>query len=137
MEEEWRNIAGYESFYQVSNFGRVRSLHRTFVRSDGRLHNKPGKILTPGINPRGYLFVNLSDVNHKITPTRIHRLVAETFIPNPDNLPQVNHKDENKLNNSAENLEWCTAAYNDLYGSRNQKISRALQGNKNRQKKLS
>lgn len=137
MEEECKDIAGYENLYQVSNLGRVRSLHRTFVRSDGRLHNKQGKVLAPGVNPRGYLFVNLSDTNHKITPIRIHRLVAETFIPNPSNLPQVNHKDENKLNNAATNLEWCTASYNALYGSRNQKISSALQGNKNRQNKLS
>lgn len=132
MEEEWRDIIGYEGLYQVSNLGRVRSLDRTFIRSDGRLHNKQGRILTPGKNPRGYLFVNLSDINHKITPTRIHRLVVQTFIPNPECLPQVNHIDENKLNNSITNLEWCTNSYNTSYGTRNQRLSMSLIGNKNR-----
>lgn len=133
--EEWRDIKGYEGLYQVSNLGRIRSLHRIFVRSDGRLHNKPGRTLTPGVNSKGYLFVNLADKLHKATPTRVHRLVAEAFIPNPENLPQVNHIDEDKFNNKALNLEWCTAHYNDTYGTRNQRLSIALKGNKNRVKK--
>lgn len=87
--------------YQVSNLGRVKSLigHE--------------KILKPEIRT-GYYAVNLSK-NNKQKSKRIHRLVAETFIPNPDNLPQVNHKDENKLNNNVANLEWCDNTYNSHY----------------------
>lgn len=132
--EEWRPITGYEGLYEVSNFGRVRSLNRQFIRSDGRLHNEPGRILRGCITTRGYLCVNLCDNNHKVTTHKVHRLVAYMFIPNPNNYPHVNHKDEDKLNNNYENLEWCTELYNDNYGSRNQKLSVSLKGNQNRKK---
>lgn len=131
MEEEWRDIKGYEGLYQVSNLGRVRSLDRKFIKSNGRMHSRKGKVLAPNTNPKGYFFVNISDINHKITPTRIHRLVAEAFIPNPNNLPQVNHIDEDKSNNSITNLEWCTNRYNTMYGTRNLRLSIALKGNNN------
>lgn len=131
MEEEWRDIKGYEGFYQVSNLGNVRSLDRIFIKSNGRRYNKKGKILIPGLTTKGYETVNLSDVNHKITSKRVHRLVAEAFIPNPNNLPQVNHIDENKLNNFVTNLEWCTNTYNISYGTRNLRLKTALRGNNN------
>lgn len=109
MIEEWRDVVGYEGIYQVSNLGSVRSL----------LFNKT-KILKQGCATNGYLFVNLWK-NKKARPHRIHRLVAEAFLPNPNNLPCVNHKDETRDNNILENLEWCSYSYNLSYGSRAEK----------------
>lgn len=122
MGEEWRDIAGYEDYYQVSSFGRVKSVERYIQQRDGRRapYRIPEKILKPKMSPNGYLFVNLS-VQGRAKPCRIHRLVAETFIPNPQGLPTVNHKDENKDNNRVDNLEWCTQAYNNEYGTRRQR----------------
>lgn len=100
--EEWRDIHGYEGLYQVSNFGRVKNCVR-----------KTLKTIRTSVN--GYGYVVLSK-NCKQKLHLVHRLVAEAFIPNPDNLPQVNHKDENKLNNIYCNLEWCSAKYNINYG---------------------
>ena len=112
MEEEiWCPIKGFEGLYDVSDQGRVKSL-------------KFGKerVLNPVRDGGGYLFVILyKNREHKIC--KVHRLVAKTFIPNPDNLPQVNHKDEDKENNSVQNLEWCDSKYNINYGTRNQRVS--------------
>ena len=80
-----------------------------------RLHK--GKVLSPGKDTDGYLKVCLS-CNGKNKMFFVHRLVAEAFLPNPDNLPQVNHKDEDKSNNRVDNLEWCSQLYNNIYGSR-------------------
>ena len=118
MIEEWRPVVGYEGLYEVSNTGRVRSLDR-YVKGKGKsyfLHK--GRILSPGIKPEGYLVVRLQR-----RMFYVHRLVIEAFIPNPDNLPEVNHKDEDKENNSVQNLEWCTDKYNQNYGTRTQRIS--------------
>ena len=112
MEEEiWCTINGYEGQYQVSDQGRVRSL-------------KFGKerIRKPIRNTQGYLQVDLWK-NGDIKNWLVHRLVAQAFIPNPDNLPQVNHKDEDKENNSVQNLEWCDGKYNINYGTRIQRVS--------------
>ena len=111
-EEVWKDIQGYEGLYQVSNMGRVKSLERTVW--NGRSYYKaPERILKAG-KARGYLRVMLcKDGKGKWYP--VHRLVAIAFIPNPDNLPEVNHKDENKQNNCVENLEWCTRQYNVEY----------------------
>ena len=105
-EEIWCPIKGYEGLYEVSDKGRVKSL-------------KFGKerILKPVRNTCGYLQVSLYKKG-EMKPYRIHRLVAKTFIPNPDNLPQVNHIDENPSNNKSENLEWCDQKYNNNYGTR-------------------
>lgn len=105
MEEVWRDIKGYEGAYQVSNFGNVRSLNFMRRKEVRELAKK---------NMRGYPYVILYK-DTKIQRKRIHRLVAEAFIPNPDNLPEVNHKDENKANNRVDNLEWCTHKYNFDY----------------------
>lgn len=106
--EEWRDIEGFEGIYQVSNMGRVRSLaHET----NGK-HYK-GKILSSGVSA-GYHLVRLSKGNEKVSK-RVHRLVAEAFIENLNELPEVNHLDGNKNNNCVENLEWCTSKENKVH----------------------
>ena len=112
MKEEWRDIKGYEGLYQVSNLGRVKSLSR--IDNLGR--KKKETILSPGKDKNGYFQIQLYK-EKTIKMRKIHRLVAETFIPNPDNLPQVNHKDENKQKNHIGNLEWCDNTYNQNYGT--------------------
>ena len=113
MMEEWRAVPGYEGLYEVSNMGNVRNVRR----------NKLLRLLKTN---NGYIRVFLCKNGIK-TGFQVHRLVSEAFIPNPNNLPQVNHKDEDKTNNNVDNLEWCTAKYNLNYGtarirSRNTKI---------------
>ena len=118
MTEEWRPIEGYEGLYEISSYGRVRSLDK-YVKSKSesyRLHK--GKVLSPEKNTRGYLSVVLS-YNGKHKTITVHRLVAQAFLPNPDNLPEINHKDEDKTNNNVTNLEWCDHKYNVNYGTRN------------------
>ena len=107
MKEVWKDIKDYEGLYQVSNFGNVRS----FKNLNGRgLVNTPHN-LKPQYGRHNYYAVHLTkDKLYK--NALIHRLVAETFIPNSDKLPQVNHIDGNKYNNHVNNLEWCTCKYN-------------------------
>lgn len=119
MEEVWKAVPGWEGLYEVSSLGRVRSLPRYARRRAGRNNNATylyeGKELLPAITAKGYLSVRLYyDGRQKDYP--IHRLVASAFIPNPNNYPQVNHKNEVKTDNSVDNLEWCTNAYNRVYG---------------------
>lgn len=138
--EIWKDIEGYEGLYQVSNEGRVRSIDRIVIQKNFKgnfveAHYK-GKILGHFFNKMGYKRVALNK-NNKNKKFSIHRLVAKAFIPNPHNFPQVNHIDENKLNNTVfvnddgsidikkSNLEWCTAPYNTNYGSRNERLKTA------------
>lgn len=102
--EEWRDVVGCEGRYQVSNFGNVRSL----------FFNRLVSVFTKS---NGYKCVTLHYKRGKHTVFYIHRLVAQAFLPNPDSLPQINHKDENKANNNVDNLEWCTCQYNVNYGT--------------------
>lgn len=114
--EQWKNIEGYEGLYQVSNEGRIKSLHREIIYKDGRKKVLEERILHNFISDLGYYHVMLSKdgVSKRY---KVHRLVAKAFIPNPDNLPVINHKDENPKNNVVENLEWCTQGYNVHYGT--------------------
>lgn len=124
MQEIWKDISGYEGIYQVSNLGRVRSItHFTPIKNDKKIVY--GKILNQTPITSGYLSVNFC-VNKKRKKCLVHRLVAQAFIPNPQNLTQVNHIDENKLNNDYRNLEWCTYEYNNNYGSHNEKIAKPI-----------
>ena len=122
MEEIWKAIEGYEGKYQVSNLGRVRSLDRKVATVHSALRTIKGKTLVPWTDKYGYLHVNLWS-ECKMKSHMVHRLVAGAFIPNPDNMPEVNHKDEDKKNNRADNLEWCNTRYNINYGNRSHKVS--------------
>ena len=115
--------------YQVSNLGRVK--HLEFTRPNlltGGISTIKEKILKQRLTPFGYYTVLLSK-NSKRKWHFVHRLVAQAFIPNPDNLPIINHKDENKLNNEVKNLEWCDYLYNSNYGTRNKRLSETKTNN--------
>ena len=122
-KEVWRDIEGYEGYYQVSNIGKVRSLDRVVVHEEGTKRNLKGDILKTHIK-YGYVYVTLSK-NNKLKSYRVHRLVAKAFIPNPNNYPSVNHKDENRKNNNVTNLEWCTVKYNNEYSGTTEKAINA------------
>ena len=109
-----KDILGYEGLYAITSCGKVWSY-------------KSKKFLKPQKRKRkgGYLQVNLHKDGEQKTYT-IHRLVQKAYLPNPSNLPQVNHKDENKENNALPNLEWCDQSYNSNYGSRNEKVGKAI-----------
>ena len=115
-KEIWKDIEGYEGLYQVSDSGRVKSLN---YKSTGK------KVcLKQQKNNKGYLLVSLyKDGERKFY--LVHRLVAQAFVPNLEGYQVVNHKDENPLNNCANNLEWCTQKYNCNYGARNEKASKS------------
>ena len=118
--ETWKEIEGYEGAYEVSTFGRVRSLDREYYKcySDGKMQltKHRGRILKLRLNDKGYYVVTIV-YNHTVKTLLINRLVAKAFLPNPDNLPEVNHKDENPKNNHVDNLEWCDRLYNIRYGT--------------------
>ena len=114
LKEIWKDIEGYEGLYQVSNMGRVKSLGNNKTRKE--------KILKSSKSNRGYLVVHLYKEG-KVKGYSIHRLVTSAFIPNPNNLPQVNHKDEDKTNNRVDNLEYCDSKYNLNYGTRTERIT--------------
>lgn len=133
--EEWRPIQGYEGLYEVSDWGRVKSVDRIITRKNGRKLPFKEKILKGGKNNMGYLLVCLNK-DGKETWKLVHRLVAEAFLPNPQNLPQVNHKDETPTNNHVENLEWCTAKYNTNYGTGIQRMTKKLLNRQDKSKRV-
>lgn len=112
-QEMWKDIIGYEGLYQISNYGNVKSLEKKVMNRTNK-----ERILKIFDNGNGYYQVVLQK-NKKKKSYKVHRLVAEAFISNPNNLPCVNHKDCNRKNNKFENLEWCTVDYNVKYASKN------------------
>lgn len=115
--EQWKDVEGYEGFYQVSDLGRVKRLklgNETILSNNSKSQD-------------GYILVDLCKDGNKKT-FRVSRLVAIAFIPNPENKPQVNHKDENKENNCVWNLEWCDGKYNCNYGTRNERMLKNRNG---------
>ena len=115
MKEIFKDIKGYEGLYQVSNLGNIRSLDRKIKN-----RNLKGKIKKLDKTKFGYLKVELNN-NGKKKKYSVHRLVAQTFLDNPNNYPCINHKDENKNNNIVSNLEWCDYLYNNLYNNKHKK----------------
>lgn len=115
MEEEWKIIEGFER-YQISNLGRVKSYAQSNL----------GKLLTLSTDHKGYKVVSLYNDSGYRKTVKVHRLVAMAFLFNPNDYPEVNHKDEDKTNNCVDNLEWCTSEYNNIYGTR---IERAAKTN--------
>lgn len=125
--ELWKPIEGYEGLYEVSNFGRIKALDRTHIQKGNKgcvySHVYKGRIMKPILSKGDKYYSIALYKKGKMTKYNIHKIVAKAFIPNPDNLPQINHKDENKANNRADNLEWCTALYNLTFGSRLDRIA--------------
>ena len=119
--EVWKGIVGYEGYYQVSNHGRVHSLDRFVPRKTGTVQKVHGRILKLTEDKDGYLQVSLWKRN-KMKKAKVHRLVGETFIPNPDNLPEINHINEVKDDNRVRNLEWCTRKENINHGTRSEQV---------------
>ena len=120
-KEIWKDIKDFEGIYQVSNLGRVRGLDRIVVNVNGKRNSIKGRIIKPITRQTGYVVYGLNK-GGKAYKRYAHRLVAQAFIPNPNNYPEVNHINEfNKSDNSVDNLEWCTRDYNSHYGTRSER----------------
>ena len=130
VEVTRKPVVGYGGYYEVDQFGRVFSVERVIsVNDNGRKYEKrvSGRQMKQCLKNNGYKSVSLT--KDGVTKAfYVHRLVAEAFIPNPDNLPMVNHKDEDKTNNFLENLEWCTAQYNNTYGNKAKRQANKIRG---------
>jgi hypothetical protein len=124
MNEQWEEIKGTDGRYYVSNTGKVKS-----CKGDKEIMLKQQK------DKDGYLQVNIY-YNHKQITQKVHRLVGYAFIDNPLNLPQINHKDENKANNNVDNLEWCDCKYNINYGGHTQRVANTQRGRKHTQEHI-
>ena len=132
MKEVWKPVIGWEGFYEVSNMGNVKSL------GNGKSNNKnysKERILKAKKERNGYLFVALYKEG-KSKQCYIHRLVGEAFLENPQDLPQINHIDQNKENNIVSNLEFCSAEYNINYGDRTERVAEKLTNNPKKSKAI-
>lgn len=129
-EEIWKPVKGYENVYEVSNFGNVRSVDRYIEQKNNKCekynHIYKGRLIKQYENNAGYMQVQLC-YKYKSIPKRVHRLVAEAFIPNPNNFKCVNHIDGNKHNNNIENLEWCSYSYN-IKHARKMELNKGFKG---------
>lgn len=123
-DEIWKDVVGWEGLYQVSSYGRVKSFRK-----------REPRLLSTCVGTHGYCVVLLHDGNGQRKNERVHRLVAQAFIPNPNNYPYINHKDEDKTNNQVENLEWCTPKYNLNYGTAIKRRSEAIKASPVKQRK--
>lgn len=134
LKRKWKEVKGYEGRYIVSNYGEIISLPR-YKNNHNQLQYVEPKDMIPHVNNKnGYVYVMLyKDTEEK--NIRLHRIVAEAFIPNPNNLPQVNHIDGNKQNNRVDNLEWCTGSKNIKHayktGLRKPRTKKIIQYDKN------
>lgn len=131
-----KQVIGYEGLYEVDQFGRVYGIDRTkTVVDNGRTYEKPiaGRQMKQSIHTNGYKTVSLTK-NGSTKTMFVHRIVAEAFLPNPNNLPMVNHKDEDKTNNFIDNLEWCTASYNRTYGKAIERQAKKIRGRESKKK---
>lgn len=134
--EIWKDIEGYEGLYQVSNMGRVKSLERDITciakvtsghGANRTKYHRKEFIMTPIVSHEYHYVTLCKDGVHR--KDAVHRLVAKAFLQNPNNYPMVNHKNEIKSDNRAENLEWCTSQYNLSYGTHNKRVSETLKKN--------
>lgn len=125
MNEEWRDIKGFEGLYQVSNLGNVKRIKHGGCKFGYGYRTLPERMVKQHPDYHGYKKVHLWK-NNKDKPLFVHRLVAIAFIENPNNYPQINHKDEDKTNNCVSNLEWCTCKYNNNYGTKKERLREAL-----------
>lgn len=125
--EKWKtiDIPEFQGNYEVSTLGRIRTIPHECCDKLGRKRWVAECIKATRLNPKGYKMINVR-YNRKHYTFKVHRIVAQTFIPNPNNLPEVNHKDEDKQNNSVDNLEWCTHQYNSAYGTRGERVGAKL-----------
>lgn len=135
MEEIWKDVVGYEGLYQVSNLGRIKSLPKLCINGNGGKYYTKEKILKPQNSKGNYKHVVLRK-NGKSFTKAIHQIVGIAFIPNPNNLPQINHKDENPANNIVDNLEWCDGYYNHNYGTIKERTRQTKERNKSDEKGL-
>lgn len=126
MEEIWKDIPECKG-YQVSNIGRIRSVDRVLYAGNrwGGVNARryKGKLIATFAYPNGYMAFVYREKEKTVKNFLIHRLVAQAFIPNPDNLPQINHKNEQRDDNRVENLEWCTDVYNKIYNNRSKRVA--------------
>lgn len=121
--EVWQDIEGFEGYYKASTYGRIKTVERTVWNGRG-YYTIPERIKSPSFHKNYYQLKLYKDNTYIIN--RVHRLVAKTFIPNFQNLPCINHKDENTKNNRVENLEYCDWLYNNNYGTRTERASRKI-----------